>query len=248
MVCLLDGRGKRLLDLCDETKEGGGVLLESTKLFPGRRFRVSVLLGSVHVGSSRPHKGSGGYVTASDTLCDLNNPHIFYSRNQPELPFMEGLLWRGGGGADINGAMPVLDEAGAARRVRDAQKTIGVWESHPDPLVSCQWAVQLTGDPTLNASLKRWAHDGGEIGGHPGAFSAAQELIREAGSHGFWGDPGIAGSIWRDVELVGSDGSAARPVRLALYAITEKAPLAGPGEGPVGNLLVGFRVVLLTDF
>lgn len=178
----------------------------------------------------------------------MHDPHIFIAVINQSCHLWKVCCGEEGGGADIHGAMPVLDEAGAARRVRDAQKTIGVWESHPDPLVSCQWAVQLTGDPTLNASLKRWAHDGGENGGHPGAFSAAQELIREAGSHGFWGDPGIAGSIWRDVELVGSDGSAARPVRLALYAITEKAPLAGPGEGPVGNLLVGFRVVLLTDF
>ena len=150
-----------------------------------------------------------------------------------------------GGGADIDGAM--LDEEGAALRRENAGRIIGVWNAHPDPLRSCQWAVQLSGNQNSDASLKEWAHDGGENGGHPGAFSAAQGLIRDAGARGFWGQPGIAGSIWRDVELAGSDGSAARPTRLALYPLTERAPRAGPG-GPMGTQLVGFRVVLLTDF
>lgn len=148
-------------------------------------------------------------------------------------------------GADIDGVMPVLDEAGAARRRVNAGRTIEAWNTHPDPLRSCQWALQLSGDQNRDASLKEWAHDGDN--GGPGAFSAAQELIRDAGARGFWGQPGIAGSIWRDVELAGSDGLAARPTRLALYPLTERAPRAGPG-GPMGTQLVGFRVVLLTDF
>lgn len=148
-----------------------------------------------------------------------------------------------GWGADIDGVM--LDEAGAARRRVNAGRIIEAWNCHPAPLRSCQLALQLSGDQNRDASLKEWAHDG--VNGHPGAFSAAQGLIRDTGARGFWGQPGIAGSIWRDVELAGSDGSAARPVRLALYPLTERAPRAGPG-GPMGTQLVGFRVVLLTDF
>lgn len=150
-------------------------------------------------------------------------------------------------GADIDGAMPVLDEAEVAQRRQISERTIDAWNAHPEPLRSCQWALQRDGDQNRDAALKEWAHDGGENGGHPGAFSAAQGLIRDAGAHGFWGEPGIAGSIWRDVELAGSDGSAARPTRLALYPLTKRAPRAGPG-GPMGTQLVGFRVVLLTDF
>lgn len=149
-------------------------------------------------------------------------------------------------GADIDGAMQVLDEAGAARRIENAGRIIEAWDAHPEPLKSCQWALQLDGNQNRDASLKEWAHDG-ENGGHLGAFSAAQVLIRDAGARGFWGHPGIAGSIWRDVELAGSDGSAARPTRLALYPLTERAPRVGPG-GPMGTQLVGFRVVLVTNF
>ena len=141
--------------------------------------------------------------------------------------------------------MQVLNEAGAALRRQNAASILGAWNAHPDPLLSCQWALQLSGNQNSGASLKEWAHDG-ENGG-PGAFSAAQELIRDAGAHGFWGQPGIAGSIWRDVELAGSDGLAARPTRLALYPLTERAPRSGPG-GPMGTQLVGFRVVLLADY
>lgn len=141
--------------------------------------------------------------------------------------------------------MEVLDEPGAAERRRIAESIIEAWNRHPDPQKSCQWALQLSGNQNRDASLKEWAHDGGGNGGHPGAFSAAQGLIRDAGARGFWGEPGIAGSIWRDVELVGSDGGAARPTRLALYPLTKRAPRAG---GPMGTQLVGFRVVLLTDF
>lgn len=143
--------------------------------------------------------------------------------------------------------MQVLGEAEAERRRVYAGRIIEAWNAHPEPLLSCQWALQLSGNQNSDDSLKEWAHDGGENGGHPGAFSAAQGLIRDARARGFWGQPGIAGSIWRDVELVGSDGGAARPTRLALYPLTERAPRAGPG-GPMGTQLVGFRVVLLTDF
>ena len=47
---------------------------------------------------------------------------------------------------------------------------------------------------------------------------------------GTWG---TSRSSTRDVELAGSDGSAARPTRLALYPLTKRAPRAGPG-GPMG--------------
>lgn len=149
-------------------------------------------------------------------------------------------------GADIDGAMSVLNEAEVAQRRDISRWTIDAWNAHPEPWRACQWALQLGGDQNRDASLKAWAHDG-ENGDRPGAFSAAQGLIRDAGPRGFWGEPGIAGSIWRDVELKGSDGSAARPTRLALYPLTKRAPRAGPG-GPMGTQLVGFRVVLLTDF
>jgi len=137
-------------------------------------------------------------------------------------------------------------EAGAARRRQISGRIIEAWNAHPEPLKSCQWALQLSGNQNRDAALKEWAHDG-ENGGHPGAFLAAKGLIRDAGTRGFWGQPGIAGSIWRDVELAGSDGSAARPTRLALYPLTERAPRVGL-DGPMGTQLVGFRVVLITDF